>query len=109
MQSILSYIGAVIFEITGCFFIWASVRLEYPIWWVILGLILLGLFKYIFTFVEGLFAGRTYAAYGGIYVAGSLIWLWVVEGVKPTSWDLIGGGVCIFGAVIIMLAPRLSS
>ena len=109
MRTILSYIEAVIFKITGCFFIGASVRLEHPILWVIPGLILLGLFKYILTFIESSFAGRTYAAYGGIYTAGSLIWVYFVEGVTPTSWDLMRGGVCILGAVIIMSATRLSS
>ncbi|TIU59364.1 MAG: hypothetical protein E5W25_33105, partial [Mesorhizobium sp.] len=51
-------------------------------------------------------AGRAYAAYGGIYIAASLGWLWLVEGVRPDRWDLAGAAICIAGASVILLAPR---
>ncbi|HCP54705.1 MAG TPA: hypothetical protein DIU04_08085, partial [Pseudomonas sp.] len=51
-------------------------------------------------------AGRVYAAYGGVYIATALIWLWLVDGIKPSHWDLIGGGVALLGMAIIMFAPR---
>ena len=51
-------------------------------------------------------AGRVYAAYGGVYVVMAILWLWMVDGVKPDRWDLIGGGVCLVGMSIIMFSPR---
>lgn len=51
-------------------------------------------------------AGRAYAAYGGIYIAASLLWLWLVEGVRPDRWDIVGAAICIAGASLILLAPR---
>jgi small multidrug resistance family-3 protein len=58
------------------------------------------------TRVDAIFAGRAYAAYGGVYIFSSLLWLWLVEGARPDRWDLIGGLVCIAGAVIILAGPR---
>lgn len=51
-------------------------------------------------------AARTYAAYGGVYIAVALVWLWIVEGERPTTWDLVGALVAILGMAIIMLGPR---
>ena len=106
MQTIIAYIGAAITEIAGCYAFWGWLRLGKPVWWVILGLISLGLFAYFLTLTDSLVAGRAYAAYGGIYVASSLIWLWVMEGMQPDQWDFIGACVCILGAVIIIAGPR---
>ncbi len=58
------------------------------------------------TWVEVEAAGRAYAAYGGVYICASLLWLWAVEGARPDRWDAIGATVCIIGAGIILLAPR---
>jgi small multidrug resistance family-3 protein len=58
------------------------------------------------TRVESVFAGRAFAAYGGVYIAASLLWLWIVEGAQPDRWDLIGGAICLIGAGIILLGPR---
>lgn len=68
----------------------------------------LALFAFLLTLADVQAAGRTYAAYGGIYVAASLMWLWVVEGVGPDRWDLIGAGVVLMGASIILFAPHSS-
>ena len=54
-------------------------------------------------------AGRVYAAYGGVYIGTAIIWLWLVDGIKPTTWDLVGSAVAILGMAIIMFAPRGSS
>ena len=51
-------------------------------------------------------AGRAYAAYGGVYIAASLLWLWLAEGFRPDRWDLIGAAICIGGASVILFAPR---
>ena len=69
----------------------------------------LALFAYLLTLVDSSAAGRTYAAYGGVYIASSLAWLWLIEGVRPDRWDLIGAGVCLIGAAIIIAAARTST
>ena len=66
----------------------------------------LALFAYLLTLSGSAAAGRAYAAYGGIYIAASLLWLWAVEGVRPDRWDLIGVSLCLLGAAIIMVGPR---
>ncbi len=58
------------------------------------------------TLVDSAAAGRAYAAYGGVYIVSSLVWLWMIEGVRPDLWDLAGAGICLLGAAIIIAAPR---
>ena len=102
----LAYIGAALAEIAGCFAFWAWLRLGQPVWWLLPGMASLAAFAWFLTFVEASAAGRAYAAYGGVYIAASLGWLWAVEGVRPDRWDLIGGAVCLTGTAIILLGPR---
>jgi len=106
MSTIAAYFGAAIAEIAGCFAFWAWLRLDKPVWWVLPGMASLALFAYLLTLVDSAAAGRAYAAYGGVYIASSLTWLRLVEGVKPDRWDLIGAAVCLIGATIIVAAPR---
>ena len=106
MTSFLSYMGAAVAEIAGCFSFWAWLRLDKPVWWLVPGMISLALFAWLLTFVESDFAGRAYAAYGGVYIAASLFWLWAVEGVRPDRWDVIGTAVCLMGAALILFGPR---
>lgn len=70
------------------------------------GVISLVLFALLLTRIDTAFAGRAFAAYGGVYIAASLTWLWAVEGVRPDRWDAIGGAVCLAGAAIILWGPR---
>ncbi len=106
MQTFAAYVGAAVFEIAGCFAFWAWLRLDKSIWWIVPGLAALSLFAYLLTLVNSAAAGRAYAAYGGIYIASSLIWLWLVEGVHPDRWDLLGATICVVGAAIIVGVPR---
>lgn len=106
MQTAAAYIGAAMAEIAGCFAFWAWLRLGKQPWWILPGLASLALFAYLLTLVDSSAAGRTYAAYGGVYIASSLAWLWFVEGVRPDRWDIIGASVCLVGAAIIIAAPR---
>tara|TARA_B100000949_G_scaffold233122_1_gene248833 strand:+ start:239 stop:454 length:216 start_codon:yes stop_codon:yes gene_type:complete len=69
-------------------------------------MIALALFAYLLTLVEAEHAGRTYAAYGGVYIVSAIAWLWIVEGAKPDRWDMIGASVCLIGATIILFGPR---
>ena len=102
----LIYVGAALAEIAGCFAFWAWLRLDRSAYWIIPGIASLCLFAYLLTLISAEHAGRTYAAYGGIYIASALVWLWVAEGVKPDRWDLIGGAVCLVEAFIILWGPR---
>jgi small multidrug resistance family-3 protein len=106
MISIAAFVGAAIAEIAGCFAFWAWLRLDKPVWWLVPGIASLALFAYLLTFVDSAFAGRAYAAYGGVYIAASLAWLWAVEGARPDRWDLAGTAICVAGAAVILFAPR---
>ncbi|MBZ9989264.1 YnfA family protein [Mesorhizobium sp. BH1-1-5] len=102
----LIYTAAALAEIAGCFSFWAWWRLEKSPLWLLPGLFSLALFAFLLSLVDTDAAGRAYAAYGGIYIAASLGWLWLVEGARPDRWDLAGAALCIVGASVILLAPR---
>lgn len=105
--NLAAFAVAAFFEIAGCFAFWAWLRRDSSPWIAVLGIVSLALFAVALTRVDSLFAGRAYAAYGGIYIAASLLWLWLVEGQRPNSTDLVGAGVAIAGALVIIgLAPR---
>ncbi|WP_026304571.1 YnfA family protein [Kaistia granuli] len=106
MISIAIYVAAGLAEIAGCFAFWAWLRLDRSVWWLVPGALSLALFAYLLTLVDSTAAGRAYAAYGGIYIAMSILWLWIVEGARPDRWDLTGAGICLAGASIILFAPR---
>lgn len=100
------FIGAAVAEIAGCFSFWAWLRLGKSPLWLIPGTMSLVLFAYLLTLVETEHAGRSYAAYGGIYISVALLWLWLAEGVRPDRWDLLGALICVIGASVILLGPR---
>ncbi|MBT7759887.1 MAG: YnfA family protein [Rhodospirillaceae bacterium] len=100
------YLGAAAAEIAGCFAFWAWLRLDKSPWWIAPGIGSLILFAYLLTRVDSGFAGRAYAAYGGVYIAASLGWMWVVEAQRPDRWDLIGAVICLGGAALILFGPR---
>lgn len=106
MTSVLTYLAAAAAEIAGCFAFWVWLRLDRPIWWLAPGLVSLALFAWLLTLVDSPFAGRAYAAYGGVYVAASLLWLWAIEGARPDRWDIVGAGICLSGMALILFGPR---
>jgi small multidrug resistance family-3 protein len=106
MRSVVAYIIAAIAEIAGCFSLWAWLRLDKSAWWVVPGTFSLALFAVCLTLVQVEAAGRAYAAYGGVYIVASLVWLWAVEGLRPDRWDALGAMVCLIGAGIILFGPR---
>lgn len=106
MQTALAFTIAAFAEIAGCFAFWAWLRLGKSVWWLAPGLASLIIFAAALTFVQSDAAGRAYAAYGGIYISASLIWLWAVEGFRPDRWDLTGAAICLVGMAVILLAPR---
>ncbi|HZH29130.1 MAG TPA: YnfA family protein [Azospirillaceae bacterium] len=100
------YGAAALGEIAGCFSFWAWLRLGKSPLWLVPGLLSLTAFAWLLTRIDADFAGRAYAAYGGVYIAASLAWLWAVEGTRPDRWDLVGAAICLFGAAIVLFGPR---
>lgn len=92
-------------EIAGCYFPYLWLRQGHSAWMLVPGALSLIAFVWLLT-LHPTAAGRTYAAYGGVYVAVAILWLWVVDAVKPTTTDLIGAAVCLLGMAIIMFGPR---
>lgn len=108
MLNYLWFFLAALFEIGGCYAFWLWLRMGKSAWWVLPGLLSLTLFALLLTRVEAAYAGRAYAAYGGIYIVASLLWLGVVERTRPLASDWLGASLCVMGATIILLGPRFS-
>lgn len=107
MQNLAAFTVAAILEILGCFTFWLWLRRGVSPAVAALGVLSLIGFAVALTRVDAAFAGRAYAAYGGIYIAASLVWLWLVEGQQPTAPDMLGAGIAITGALVIVgLAAR---
>ncbi len=106
MQSVLWYGLAAVAEIGGCFAFWAWLRLGKSVFWAVPGVVSLVVFAVALSQVNAALAGRAFAAYGGVYIAASLAWLWAVEGARPDRWDLIGTSICLIGAAVILWGPR---
>ncbi len=100
------YAAAAIAEIAGCFAFWAWLRSGQSVWWTLPGVASLISFAWLLTLAPSDHAGRAYAAYGGVYIAASLLWLWVAEHRTPDGWDLAGGGLALLAALVILFAPR---
>jgi small multidrug resistance family-3 protein len=107
-MTILVYIAAALAEIAGCFAFWTWLRLGKSVWWLIPGLLSLAAFAALLTRADTTQAGRAYAAYGGIYIAASLLWLWGAEGTRPDRWDLTGAALCLAGAATILFSRHPS-
>ncbi len=108
MQSWIWYVLAAVFEIGGCYAFWYWLRMEGSVLWLIPGILSLVLFALILTRVDVGFAGRAYAAYGGVYIVASLVWLNVVERGTPLLTDYLGVLLCLAGAAVILFGPRLA-
>ena len=106
MTSFYFYTAAAVAEIGGCFAFWAWLRLGKSVYWILPGIVSLVVFAILLTRIEMIFAGRTFAAYGSVYIATSLLWLWIIEGQRPYKWDILGAIVCVVGAAIILFGQR---
>lgn len=99
------FILTAIAEIIGCYLPWLVLKEGRPVWLLLPAAVSLAVFAWLLT-LHPTAAGRTYAAYGGVYIAVAIGWLWVVEGIRPSLWDVIGSLIALTGMAIIMLAPR---
>lgn len=106
LPTVAIYAAAALAEIAGCFAIWAWWRLGASAVWLVPGVASLIAFGWLLAQIDSAFAGRAYAAYGGVYIVASVLWMWLAEGERPDRWDLTGGVVCLAGAALILLAPR---
>jgi len=106
MGAIATYFLAALAEIGGCFAFWSWLRLGKSPLWLGPGMASLALFAWALTRIDSDFAGRAYAAYGGIYILASLAWLWAVEGARPDRWDGLGALLCLLGSLVILFGPR---
>lgn len=106
LRSSLLFLVAAVAEIGGAWLVWRGVR-EHRGWvWIGAGLIALGLYGFVATLQPDVHFGRILAAYGGVFVAGSLAWGMAFDGFRPDRWDVIGALVCLAGVAVIMYAPR---
>jgi small multidrug resistance family-3 protein len=106
LRSIVLFVLAALAEIGGAWLVWQGWREHRGVWWIGAGIFALGVYGFLATFQSDPHFGRILAAYGGIFVAGSLAWGTMVDGFRPDRWDLTGALICLIGVVVIMYAPR---
>ncbi|GAA3856131.1 YnfA family protein [Saccharothrix violaceirubra] len=106
LRSVPLFVAAALLEIGGAWLVWQGVR-EHRGWlWIGAGVCALGAYGFVATLQPDAHFGRILAAYGGVFVAGSLLWGVVVDGYRPDRWDVVGALVCLVGVAVIMYAPR---
>ncbi|MEU2166992.1 YnfA family protein [Micromonospora chersina] len=105
-RSILLFVIAALAEIGGAWLVWQGWREHRGLLWIAAGVIALGLYGFVATFQPDPNFGRILAAYGGVFVAGSLAWGMVVDKFRPDRYDVVGAAICLVGVAVIMYAPR---
>jgi small multidrug resistance family-3 protein len=106
VRSLVLFVLAAIAEIGGAWLVWQGVRESRGIAWIGAGVIALGLYGFAATFQPDAHFGRILAAYGGVFVAGSLAWGVIMDGYRPDRYDLAGAALCLLGVAVIMYSPR---
>lgn len=105
VMTLLLFLLTAIAEIVGCYLPYLWLRKGAPAWVLFPAALSLALFAWLLT-LHPTAAGRTYAAYSGIYMMAGLIWLWLVDRIQPDKWDIIGATIILMGAAVIYYAPR---
>ena len=105
MKTTLLFALTAMAEIIGCYLPYLSLSRGYSVWLLLPAALSLAVFVWLLT-LHPYAAGRVYAAYGGVYVVVALGWLWAVDGIRPTSWDVVGSLLALAGMAVIMFAPR---
>tara|TARA_R110001583_G_scaffold50189_3_gene156607 strand:+ start:362 stop:694 length:333 start_codon:yes stop_codon:yes gene_type:complete len=106
LKTIALFVITAIAEIVGCYLPYLWLKQEKSIMLLIPAALSLALFAWLLS-LHPTASGRVYAAYGGVYIFVAIIWLWTVDGVRPTMWDLVGAAVALLGMAIIMFAPKI--
>lgn len=109
MRTLAIYALAALGEIAGCFAFWAWLRMGRSAAWTIPGTLSLVAFAFLLTRIDVSLAGRAFAAYGGVYIAASLLWLWIAEGQRPDAWDGLGAALSLLGGAVILLSHHPGS
>ena len=105
-RSVLLFVLAAVAEIGGAWLVWQGVRESRGWLWIGAGVVALGLYGFVATLQPDAQFGRILAAYGGVFVAGSLAWGMVADGFRPDRYDVVGALICLLGVAVIMYAPR---
>lgn len=105
LSSLLLFAFTALVEIVGCYLPLLWLRQHYSSWLLLPAAACMALFVWLLTLHPSA-AGRTYAAYGGVYIVVALAWLWLVDGHRPTLWDILGGAIALLGVLVIIAAPR---
>jgi small multidrug resistance family-3 protein len=105
MKILLLFVATALAEIIGCYLPYLWLKQGRSMWLLVPGFLSLALFAWLLT-LHDTAAGRVYAAYGGVYIGAAILWLWIVDGIRPTGWDLLGSAVAFAGMAIIIFAPR---
>ena len=106
VRSLVLFVLAALAEIGGAWLVWQGVREHRGVLWAAGGVLALGAYGFVATLQPDAHFGRILAAYGGVFVAGSLVWGVVMDGFRPDRWDLVGAAVCLLGVALIMYARR---
>jgi small multidrug resistance family-3 protein len=105
LKTVILFLVTAVAEIIGCYLPYLWLRENKSAWLLIPAALSLALFAWLLS-LHPTAAGRVYAAYGGVYIFIAILWLWAVDGVRPTTWDVVGSLVALVGMAIIMFAPR---
>src|SRR5690606_9031301 len=106
VRSLILFVLAAVAEIGGAWLVWQGLREQRGLLWIAAGVLALGAYGFVAAFQPDPHFGRVLAAYGGVFVAGSLLWGVVADGFRPDRGDLIGAAICLLGGAVIMYAPR---
>jgi small multidrug resistance family-3 protein len=105
-RSILLFVAAALAEIGGAYLVWIGIKEDKGVWVVALGMLTLGLYGLVASLQPDANFGRVLAAYGGVFIVGSLLWGVAFDGFRPDRFDYAGAGLCLVGIGVIMYAPR---
>ena len=104
-KTIVLFLITALAEIVGCYLPWLWLKQNGSAWLLLPAALSLGAFAWLLTLHEAA-SGRVYAAYGGVYIAVALVWLWAVDGIRPSPWDVAGVAVALLGMAVIAFQPR---
>ncbi|MCS3807670.1 YnfA family protein [Xanthomonas sp. 4461] len=105
LTTLLLFVATAVAELVGCYLPYLWLRKGGSAWLLLPSALSLAIFVWLLS-LHPAASGRVYAAYGGVYIASALMWLWWVDRITPTRWDLLGAACCLLGMAVIMFAPR---